>query len=150
MNPLERAQIEGWLMGVNVGIDIALGLFLMFQIKHLIVDFFIQNRYPYMWLNKHKLFHPGGWLHAGGHAVASFGIFYIMQSPFAWVKLALSLCFFEVLVHFAIDCAKMRIGARTGWKCNTSPYFWDLLGVDQFLHQATYIVMIYIWSTNLL
>lgn len=130
----------------NTGVKVALLLFLLFQVKHLVVDFFVQNRFQYMWMNKEDPFHPGGWLHVGGHAVASFAIFALMHlgNPF-WMELAIQLCILEMLTHFVIDCVKMNLGVITGWKCNTSPYFWDLLGVDQFLHQLTYIGMIYLW-----
>lgn len=142
--------MENFLKGLEFGIYMLLLMALMFQVKHLVVDFFIQNRYPYMWMNKHNMLHPGGWLHAGSHGLWSFAIFWLMHPPFAWVELALFLCGFEVLMHFIIDYVKMNIGIRTGWKCNTSPYFWDLLGVDQFAHQVTYLAMIFIWSVNLL
>ncbi len=131
--------------GMKFGIHVALLLVLLFQVKHLVVDFFVQNRFPYMWMNKHKFLHPGGWLHAGSHAVASFGIFFLMHPPFPWVEVAVYLCAAELFSHFGIDRLKMHIGRRTGWKCNTSPYFWDLLGVDQFLHQIVYLGMIYTW-----
>lgn len=58
---------------------------------------------------------------------------------------AFYLCLAETWVHFLIDYYKIRIGQWKKWKCNTSPYFWDLLGVDQFLHQLTYIGMIIVW-----
>ena len=128
-------------------VQTALLLFFLFNLKHLIVDFFVQNRFPYMWMNKHKFLHPGGWLHAGGHGLASIVVLYPwLEVSFPYI---LFLCFMETLIHFWIDCVKMNVGILTGWKCNTSPYFWDLLGVDQFLHQATYIWMIYVWSTAL-
>jgi len=123
----------------------ALLLFFLFNLKHLVVDFFVQNRFPYMWMNKHNIFHPGGWLHAGGHGLASFLFF----SHFMSWQVAMLGCTAETIIHFFIDCIKMNFGKWRGWKCNTSPYFWDLLGVDQFLHQATYIWMIYVWSNGI-
>ena len=103
--------MENFLKGLEFGIIYLTSLFLMFQLKHLVVDFFIQNRYPYMWMNKGKLLHPGGWLHAGSHGLSSFFIFWLMHPPFTWITLASFLCFFEVLVHFGIDFVKMNINA---------------------------------------
>jgi hypothetical protein len=126
-------------------------LFFLFQAKHLIMDFFVQSRFPYMWLNKGKLLHPGGWLHAGTNALGSFGVFALVHPPTVfsapWWSVAAIICEAEFFIHFFIDLCKVRLNEKAGWKCNTSPYFWDLLGVDQFLHQMTYLFMIYIWVT---
>ena len=134
---------------VHDGAVMVLIFFVLFQIKHMVIDFFLQNRFPYMWQNKHKFFHPGGWLHAGSHAVPSFGILALAHFPtvggFPWWQAALLLCGAELLIHFSIDLVKMRIGIWKDWYCNTSPHFWDLLGIDQFLHQLTYAGMILLW-----
>ena len=147
MNPTEAMQLHFWAQGLEFGAALTLVLFLLFQVKHMIVDFFVQNRFPYMWMNKHKFFHPGGWLHAGGHAATSLGILVVIHPAgrAGWLGTALVLCTAELVIHFLIDLIKMRIGQWRGWKCNTSPYFWDLLGVDQFLHQLTYIGMVAVW-----
>jgi hypothetical protein len=128
-----------------MGILVVLTLFALFQVKHLIVDFFIQNRFPYMWMNKHLVWHPGGWLHAGGHGLSSMLVFYLVRPDTDWLGIAAGISLAETYIHFGIDWSKMNFGKRTGWKCNTSPYFWDLLGVDQFLHQMTYLWMVYEW-----
>ncbi len=146
MDPLQQMAMGAWTQGMGFGAMLTLGLFFAFQVKHLVVDFFIQNRFPYMWMNKHKLSHPGGWLHAGGHAVASLGILALVHPPsLPWVTGALTLCAIELFIHFWIDLIKMRINTWKEWKCNTSPKFWDLLGFDQFLHQLTYLWMVYVW-----
>lgn len=144
MNYLQQLQMEAWMEGAFFGSFLVVLLFLMFQVKHLVVDFFVQNRFPYMWLNKGRLFHLGGWLHAGSHGLGSFLGLLLFGALDDSVK-AIQLCLAETWVHFLIDYYKMRIGAWRGWKCNTSPYFWDLLGVDQFLHQLTYLGMVLVW-----
>ncbi len=145
----ERFHMEDMLSGIRFGIGWTLILFFLFQVKHMVVDFFVQNRFPYMWMNKGKIIHPGGWLHAGGHGVVSFGIFYLTSPPTEWFGLAISLCAMEILAHFTIDYLKVGLTKMMDWKCNTSPYFWDLLGVDQFLHQLTYLFMILLWGLRL-
>ncbi len=142
--------MEDMIDGIEFGIWWSVIIFFLFQVKHMVVDFFVQNRFPYMWLNKGKAFHPGGWLHAGSHGVASFGVFYLMYPPVAWVEMALYLCAIEILAHFTIDYLKVGLTKMMDWKCNTSPYFWDLLGVDQFLHQATYVFMTLMWGLHML
>lgn len=125
-----------------------------FFVKHLLMDFFVQNRFPFMWMNKGKIFHPGGWLHALTHAVGSYavlspvaGLFeYERGEMFYWERLLWATLIFEFFVHFGIDFLKVRISQWRGWKCNTSPYFWDLLGIDQFLHSMTYWFIILVWA----
>mgnify|MGYP005863549685 CR=1 FL=1 len=125
------------------GIWFTLTLLFALNAKHLVIDFFVQNRFPYMWQNKHLLFHPGGWLHAGSHAIGTIVTLGLLSGfvpnsvlPILYVSL------YEMVVHFFIDYFKMNLGKHFGWKPHTSPYFWDLLGIDQFLHQVTYLVML--------
>lgn len=149
MDPFQQMVVGNWDRNDIFNILPTLVLFLGFQVKHLVVDFFIQNRFPYMWANKHKLLHPGGWLHAGGHAVISLIILTLIRprhvGDWGWLIPALVICGMELVIHFLIDMGKMRIGTWKNWKCNTSPLFWDLLGIDQFLHQLTYLWMVYVW-----
>lgn len=149
MDALQRLASESWAAGMLSGAFLALMYLFLFQLKHLFIDFFIQNRAPYLWMNKHKFFHPAGWLHAGSHAVGSFMILGGLGPPVVgggpWLQAVLILCGAELIIHFLIDLVKMRICIWRKWKCNTSPKFWDLLGIDQFLHQVTYLVMVAIW-----
>jgi hypothetical protein len=132
----------------GLGMVIMFLFVLAFQVKHLLVDFFLQNRYPYMWQNKHKLLHPGGWLHAGSHGLGSLIFFgFVSLKGGTWVSATIPICLAEVFVHFFIDMTKMRLNAWRGWTASTSPYFWDSMGVDQFLHQLTYLAMIMAWFT---
>lgn len=117
-------------------------LFFLFQIKHLVVDFFLQG--PYMYLNKGTFGHPGGLLHAGLHGVVSlimlvwlFGVHH--QSALLWLA---TICVAEFVIHYLVDWAKMNLNRIRGWGPNTSEWFWYSLGVDQFLHQITYLGMI--------
>jgi hypothetical protein len=145
--------MEDGTMGLSLfemGAMFTLLVLVLFQVKHLLVDFFLQP--PYMWMNKGKILHWGGWSHAGLHALASAGIFVLVVPPLPtieWVRLLLILCLSEVFIHFAIDFLKVRVNQHFDWKCNTSPKFWNLLGVDQFLHQITYIWMTYMWVTQI-
>lgn len=134
--------------GVMVGAIFTLLAFFLFNFKHLVLDFLVQNRFPYMWRNKHLLLHPGGWLHAGSHGLGSILILGSLSSfsP-GWLLPTLAVCFGEVLAHFFIDYTKMNLGKHFNWEPHTSSHFWDLLGIDQFLHQTTYLVMLLIWMS---
>lgn len=142
MNPCQPFLEEGLIVGTLLTI---LAVFL-FNAKHLVVDFFLQNRFPYMWQNKHLLLHPGGWLHAGSHGLGSMLVLGFLSSfsP-GWIFPALIVCLWETFAHFFIDFTKMNIGRYFDWRPESSPHFWDLLGIDQFLHQVTYLIMLLIW-----
>lgn len=146
INALRLAFAKGYAIGMKDGMLTAIYLCFLFQVKHLVVDFFVQDRFPWMWQNKHKLFHLGGWAHAASHVLGSFVIFYATSNlTERWFEVARGLCLIELFAHFFIDYVKMNIGAWRKWNPVNSPHFWDLLGGDQFLHQLTYLFMIAVW-----
>lgn len=112
-------------------IEILLFLF----VKHFIVDFLAQT--PYQYLNKGKYGHPGGILHSGLHGIAT----YIILVAYA-IPLALTFALFDFLVHYHIDWGKVNINNHYGWTATNSEKFWWLLGLDQFLHYMTYLIIV--------
>lgn len=116
----------------------------LFQIKHFFIDFVTQI--PYYYLNKGKLFHLGGIAHAGEHGA---GTFLILMAT-AWLTKVqmheiILLAFADSVVHYVIDYAKVNINQKYGWTATNSENFWILTGLDQALHQLTYIgVLLYI------
>jgi Protein of unknown function (DUF3307) len=111
-------------------------LFSLFQLKHLICDYFLQL--PYQYLNKGKYGHPGGVLHVGIHWWGSM----ICMTPY-WDTWFVFLLVGELIVHYHTDWAKIYICNKFDWKPTNSDYYWWMLGIDQFIHHMTYIVMIY-------
>ena len=111
-------------------------LFLLFT-KHLIIDFPLQT--PYQWMNKGTYGHPGGLLHAGLHALGTLLVFLFVGAA---IEGAFILAIIDGVIHYHIDWAKMNINARYGWKADTSPHFWTLLGIDQWLHAITYLLLV--------
>ena len=141
---LPRVALESLLMGVYGTIVLVFA----FQVKHLIVAFLLQP--PYMWKNKGKLFHPGGWLHAGLHGVTTFLLIWKL-SPAGddHLRQIFLLSLGETLAHFLIDFAKVNVCEYFGWRANTSPNYWYMLGLDQFLHQVCYLVITLLYLTTL-
>lgn len=111
-------------------------LFLLFT-KHLIVDFPLQT--PFQWMNKGKYGHLGGLLHAGLHG---FGTLLVFLFVGASIEGAVILATIDAVIHYHIDWAKMRINAHYGWKADSHPEFWVLLGIDQYLHALTYLLLV--------
>lgn len=114
-------------------------LLLMFllQIKHLIVDWCWQSAYE--WKNKGTYGHPGGILHALKNAIGTAIVFSFFFPSTSLLFLILAIDF---ILHYHIDWGKMNINRIKGWGPTTHDQFWMLTGVDQFLHQITYIFLI--------
>lgn len=116
----------------------ALFLVLLLQLKHLFADFFWQSQW--MVANKGNYGHPGGLVHVAIHGAAT-GLVLMLFVPQISFGLLAALCLAEVVVHYHIDWAKDYTTKRAG----VSPQekrFWDITGVDQALHQATYLAMV--------
>ncbi|MFD0981941.1 DUF3307 domain-containing protein [Tropicimonas aquimaris] len=114
----------------------ALWLLAALQVKHLVADFFLQP--GYMHANKGRYLHPGGLMHAGLHGLGSLGVFLAFGvAPTAAVAMAAA----EFLFHYHVDWAKARLTDHWRLTPERAP-FWALFGVDQALHQWTYIVLV--------
>ena len=111
--------------------DITLLILTLLVTKHFIIDFPLQK--PYQWMNKGTYGHPGGILHASLHGLGTW----LCLVPFSTIALPLAIA--DMIIHYHIDWAKMKINKHYGWGANTHEQFWWLLGLDQFLHYLTYI-----------
>lgn len=114
---------------------IALIVILILLFKHLVCDFFLQTAYQYR--NKGIYGHPGGLLHAGLHVLGTAFLFlYVNPGP----KVVALILAGEFVVHYHIDWAKEQIVKRLQLTTEDSGFWWAL-GVDQFLHGATYVAI---------
>lgn len=110
-------------------------LLTLLQVKHLLADFVWQS--GWMVRNKGRYGHAGGLAHAGLHAGLSLLVLAAVDVP---LVLALTIAVLEGLVHYHIDYAKCKATRR--WApAPSSQGFWVLMGLDQFLHQLTYLVL---------
>ena len=116
--------------------DVILLLFLLLT-KHFIVDFPLQNSYQY--LNKGTWLHLGGILHSSLHGIATG----LIMSFFTSSELAIILALMDLLVHYAVDFSKVKINKHFGLAPSTHEQFWWLLGFDQWLHNLTYLAIVY-------
>lgn len=115
--------------------QIALIVVLILLFKHLVCDFFLQTAYQYR--NKGIYGHPGGLLHAGLHVLGTAFLFlYVNPGP----KIVALILAGEFVVHYHIDWAKEQIVKRCKLTTEDSAFWWAL-GVDQFLHGATYVAI---------
>ena len=111
-------------------------IFTLLIVKHFIVDFPLQTKYQ--WSNKGTYGHLGGILHSGLHGIGTY-LCLFWYAPVAAVYLA----FADMVIHYHVDWAKMKLNAKMGWGPNTHEEFWWLLGLDQLLHYLTYVVILW-------
>lgn len=105
--------------------------------KHLIIDFPLQI--PYMYRNKGTWGHPGGILHSLLHGIGTLAVINFVTS-FSF-ELAFMIGLFDFLTHYLIDFGKMNVNRLFNLKPDNSEKFWWLLGLDQWLHQMTYLLI---------
>jgi hypothetical protein len=108
----------------------------LFEVKHFVCDFVLQTAYLYR--NKGIYGHRAGLIHAGLHALGSLpAIVLIGGAPGLIAVLVIG----EFLVHYHVDWLKLHIDHHYRLRIDRSAY-WIIFGVDQLLHQATYIVIL--------
>jgi hypothetical protein len=113
------------------------------QFKHFLCDFPLQTTYELR--NKGRYGHLGGILHAGTHAIGSIPVFLFFPRP---LGLAALIILGEFVLHYHIDWVKELLLRRSKWKFADFG-FWELLGVDQFLHGITYLGIIWILTRTI-
>ena len=144
-SPEEALTAANTLAGF--GICALLG-FLYFQVKHLVVDFLWQP--PYEWQNKGKYGHWGGIRHSLKHVLVSapvvLAFLYLCTGfdprglPLVFMTLGL-----EFTIHYHMDWFKMWWNEKRGYACGTHCEFWRWMGIDQFVHQLTYLGIVGFW-----
>lgn len=118
-------------------LQVALIALIFFQLKHLIADFVLQS--PKIVAEKGRYGRAGGLWHAIIHVVASAPILLFLKPGIVTVVIVLAT---EFLVHYHIDWIKATHARRTGL-APQNRLFWITLGIDQALHQLTYIAIIW-------
>ncbi len=120
-----------------MSVAMVLAALVLFQIKHYLADFHWQSQW--MVTNKGRYGHPGGLAHAGLHGGLSLVVLAAVApwAPLLFVSLVLA----EIAAHYHIDWFKVRIVTRSGIDEN-DPAYWHWLGLDQALHQLTYLAML--------
>lgn len=108
----------------------------LFQIKHFAADFLLQP--AYVWRNKGRYGHPGGILHGGAHGLLSLPALIVLGLP---LPLVLLFAVGEAVLHYHLDWAKESLNSRLALRRDQAAY-WYLFGLDQALHQLTYVAML--------
>ncbi|MGC3936881.1 DUF3307 domain-containing protein [Roseobacter sp. EG26] len=118
-------------------------LLCLLQLKHMLADYFLQT--GIMLDGRHQYLHLGRFLHAGVHALGSLLAFLLVGSAITFI---LPVILVEWVVHFHIDWWKGRHTADQQLTPSDAAY-WRASGVDQALHQLTYVGMIWLWLVSM-
>lgn len=114
-------------------------LLIVFQIKHLIADFPLQNEYMLGKFKRGKDFILPLVAHAGVHFVFTFFIVFFFKFD---IMLALTLALFDFCTHFIIDRIKASPDLLGRWN-PSQKMFWNMIGVDQMCHHLVHYSIIY-------
>jgi len=126
--------------------DIGLIFFLLvvFQMKHLVVDFFLQNAYMLAKFNVKGWFKPL-MAHTGMHGTATLVIALLFGVD---ATTAIYIAMFDIIVHTVVD--KLKVEFSRDYDKNKDKEFWWWLGIDQMLHHLThYTIILFIIAGNL-
>lgn len=112
--------------------SLVIGMLVWLQFKHFVADYLLQS--PWILGGKGDLRQPGGYVHAGLHAVGSLPVYFVAGlGGLAIVALVAS----EFVIHYVIDYAKV-VYSQAHQSSTNSLAFWALHGADQLLHHLTY------------
>lgn len=114
---------------------LTLGVLACLQLKHYAADYLLQT--SWIIAGKGHLDRPGGYVHAGIHAVLSVPA--LLLAGLDLPKVA-TLCAAEFVVHFLIDHGKAVV-SRDSKKGPTTAVYWALHGGDQCIHHLSYLAM---------
>lgn len=117
----------------------ALVIAALLLVKHFLFDFPFQTQKEIA--NKGDYFNPAGTVHSYKHGLATMAIFLF----FAPWTLALVLGWLDLMTHYHIDWAKMKLSKKL---TAADKKFWVYLGLDQLLHQLVYVGLIYLYWAN--
>ncbi len=116
-------------------------LLCLLQIKHMFADYYLQT--PKMLSGRSTYVHIGRAQHAAVHVVGSASIFWAFRAPWEFILIISAL---EWIVHFHIDFAKAFYTDKKKLQPNQAA-FWRAAGLDQCMHNLTYIAMAWAWVT---
>jgi hypothetical protein len=120
---------------VSRPVQLVLLVLLILQVKHYICDYVLQTEYQYS--NKGRYGHPGGFIHAGLHALTTIFAFAVITPSLA---LGLAIVVGEFIVHYPTKWTKEQILRRRQWAFPQAQFWW-VFGADQALHEITYLAI---------
>jgi hypothetical protein len=127
-----------------MSLQTALWALLAFQLKHYLCDFMLQSGYQVR--TKGIYGHPGGFIHSGLHVLASIPALMILGADARAIAIVIAA---EFAIHYHTDWTKSAIDQRTQWGFDDQRH-WMVFGLDQLIHQLTYLGIVWVFAAGLL
>ena len=109
------------------------------QIKHWYADFYVQTYAQTV--KKGIYWDPVGFSHTIDHVVGTLAVLLILTPFISISPVMILLCgLIDLVIHYHIDWSKVRFGCKD----ITNPRYWREFGADQFAHQLTYLLFVYL------
>jgi hypothetical protein len=108
------------------------------QAKHFVADYLLQPRW--MIAGKASFSRPGGYVHVAVHAIGSLLVLVPAGVSAAMIT---GLIIAEAIAHYIIDYVKARWSLAHPSDPERKSY-WAAHGADQFMHQLTYAMMLFL------
>ncbi|GAA6176270.1 DUF3307 domain-containing protein [Sulfitobacter pacificus] len=122
---------------MDTALNSALLVLILLQGKHMFADYFLQT--PRMLAGRSTYVHLGRTEHAALHAILSFLVLKICG---ATLLFSVIICVVEWVAHYHIDWVKGCYSQRKKHGPTDAAY-WRAFGLDQLMHQLTYVAMIW-------
>lgn len=117
---------------------------LALELKHFLCDFVLQTEYQVR--TKGIYGHFGGFIHSGLHIIGTLPALIILGASVKAMAIVLAV---EFVIHYHADWMKIAVDKRTKWGMDDQRY-WILFGLDQLIHQLTYIGILSTMASGLL
>ena len=113
-------------------------LLLLLQIKHCYADFYLQTYMQTVkkgvWMDPIGLSHTVDHIYSSLIVMLGFSLF-VSINPISIIFVATV----EGTIHYIVDFIKVKYGCKD----NTKPIFWTQFGLDQLVHEMTYLWMVW-------
>jgi hypothetical protein len=113
-------------------------LLLLLQIKHCYADFYLQTYMQTVkkgvWMDPIGLSHTVDHIYSSLIVMLGFSLF-VSINPISIIFVVAV----ESIIHYIVDFTKVKYGCKD----NTKPIFWTQFGLDQLVHEMTYLWMVW-------
>lgn len=118
---------------MNIDVELLLWLLIIFQVKHFIADFVLQNVWMLQKSRPNWDFVPPLAIHCGIHSLSTLAIVLYLNASLWWLAVL------DFVVHFTMD--RLKAGPRYLGRFSDvrSKAYWVCFGLDQMVHHLTHI-----------
>jgi hypothetical protein len=127
---------------MTVNVELFISLLVLYQIKHFLADFVLQNVWMLQKSRADWSFFMPLTIHCGIHAAATL-IIALFVNPSLWWLGAL-----DFVVHFAMDRLKAGPKYLGRWNDMRSRGYWVCFGLDQMVHHLTHFYICWMLAST--